>query len=136
MKTNNSNTNAQTTSLIKAKDNQLKQGLYVVLVPDVPDAHGDVFTKEAIRKACHSFNQHNPPSNLFHVMNTDSFSTLESFIAPVDMDIDGEVIKEGSWLQKYQFSDALWDEVLADKFSGVSISASGTYIEEEIEVQE
>ena len=100
-----------------------KQALYVVLEPDTVDAHGDIYDAETVMKACHSFNRANPPANLYHRENTDKFSVVESFIAPVPMIINGEVVKSGSWLANLEFTDELWDDVLNDKFSGVSISA-------------
>ena len=117
--------------IAKTKNEELKQGLYVVLEPDVVDAHGDTIDEIEIRKACHNFNQSLAQANLFHLVNTESFSIVESYVSPVDMELNGQIIKSGTWMVNLQFSDALWEDVKADKFSGVSIGAMG--IKEDIE---
>lgn len=118
--------------IAKSHNEELKQGLYVVLEPDVVDAHSDTISAEEIRKACHNFNKSIvAQANLFHLVNTESFSVVESYVTPVDMELNGQIIKSGTWLVNLQFSDALWEDVKADKFSGVSIGAMG--IKEDIE---
>ena len=113
------------TPIAKARNEELKQGLYVVLEPDVVDFHGDTISETEVRKACHNFNKSLAQANLFHLVNTNSFSVVESYINPVDMELNGQIIKSGTWLVNLQFSDAIWEEVKADKFSGVSIGAMG-----------
>lgn len=109
---------------MKAADEVLKQALYVVLVPDEVDAHGDTYSVDTVRKAKESFNKSNPSSNLFHLVNTDAFSVIESYTLPADAIIADELIKEGTWLMKLQFNDDnLFADVLAGKYSGVSIGA-------------
>lgn len=117
--------------IAKAQNEELMQGLYVVLEPDVVDAHGDTISADEIRKSCHNFNNSLAKANLFHLVNTDSFSVVESFVAPVAMELNGQILKAGTWLVNLQFSEALWEDVKADKFSGVSIGAMG--IKEDIE---
>jgi len=116
-----SNTNK--TGLLKSSNELLKQAVYVVLIPDEVDAHGDIYSEETVRKACENFNKSNARSNLFHIVNTDSFSVIESYIAPVDMQFQEEVVKAGTWLAKLQFSDQLFEGVLSGDYSGVSIGA-------------
>ena len=41
------------------------------------------------------------------------------------MELNGQIIKSGTWLVNLQFTDSLWEDVKADKFSGVSIGAMG-----------
>lgn len=117
--------------IAKSLNEELKQGLYVVLEPEVVDAHGDIISETEIRKACHNFNQSLAQANLFHLLPTTSFSVVESYISPVDMQVGEQIIKSGTWLANLQFSDTLWEDVKAGKFSGVSIGAMG--IREEIE---
>lgn len=117
--------------IAKSRDEELMQGLYVVLEPDVVDFHGDTISEQEVRKACHNFNQSLAQSNLFHLVNTNSFSVVESYITPVEMELNEQIIKAGTWMVNLQFTEALWEDVKADKFSGVSIGAMG--IAEEIE---
>ena len=118
-----SKTNTKKVALLKSSDELLKQGVYVVLVPDEVDAHGDIYDKSTVNKACENFNKSNARANLFHMVNTDSFSVIESYIAPVDMQSQEEVVKAVTWLAKLQFSDELFEGVLSGKYSGVSIGA-------------
>ena len=111
------------TAMLKSSDALLKQGLYVVLVPDEVDAHGDLYDKITVNKACENFNKSNARANLFHMLDTDSFSIIESYIAPVDMQFQEEVVKAGTWLVKLQFSDELFEGVVNGLYSGVSIGA-------------
>ena len=116
---------SKTVATLKSADNMLKQALYVVLVPDEVDAHGDIYNKDEVRKACESFNSSSTvKANLFHMIDAPVFETIESYIAPCDMTINKEVIKEGTWLARLQFTnDEIFKGVLEGKYSGVSIGA-------------
>ena len=108
--------------IAKAKDEVLKQALYVVLEPDTVDAHGDIYDAHEVRKACHNFNTHCRKANLLHLFDTESFSIVESYIAPVEMQMGETIIKAGSWLSVLQFNDdEIWEGVKSGDYSGVSI---------------
>lgn len=109
----------------KAKDEKLKQVLYVVMVPDAVDAHGDVTSEEEVRKACHSFNTLCNRANLFHLVNgTDSFRIVESYISPVDMLVGEQFVKKGTWLANCQVQDDdLWEAIESGEVCGLSIGA-------------
>lgn len=111
--------------IAKAKDEVLKQALYVVLEPDTVDGHGDIYDVHEVRKACHNFNRsHTVAANLFHMIETDGFSVAESYCAPVEMQVGEAIIKAGTWLVNLQFNDdELWAAADAGEFSGVSIGA-------------
>ena len=77
-----------------------------------------------VRKACHNFNTYCRKANLLHLFDTDTFSVVESYIAPVGMQMGDTVIKAGSWLSVLQFTDeSIWAEVKNGGYSGVSIGA-------------
>jgi len=119
--------------VVKALNEDLMQGLYVVLEPDAIDAHGDTYNATEVRKACENFNKAVVKANLFHMIDTTAFDIVESYISPVDMIFGEQVIKAGTWLAKLQFNDDdLWQAVLDGKFSGVSIGAMASveYLEE------
>ncbi len=115
------------TSLRKASANDEKmQALFVVMEPTV-DAHGDYASPEEIEKACHNFNKAKPPCNLAHVVDTDMFHYLESYIAESDFLIGEEKILKGTWLMKIQATDTdLWQSIKDGRFLGLSIGATGT----------
>jgi hypothetical protein len=110
--------------LISKSADELKQAVFIVMVPDEPDLHGDITSAAEIQKACHNFNKFCRQPNLFHVSKTDSFEFAESYIAPVDFTIGEEVIKAGTWLANVQFlNDDLWQAVKDGEISGLSIGA-------------
>ena len=110
--------------IAKALNNKLKQATFVVMVPDVPDAHGDITSMEEVRKACFNFNKSAMQPNLFHVAKTDTFEFLESYVTPVDMMIEDKFVTKGTWLTTIQsLDDDLWDLIESGEISGVSIGA-------------
>lgn len=118
----------------KAVDEELRQGTFLVLSPDEVDLHGDIYDSVEIRKACHNFNQFCMKANLLHLIETDTFSIVESYISQVDMVLGTQLIKSGSWLAVLQFhDDEIWDDVKAGDFTGVSVGCNALveYLEEE-----
>jgi hypothetical protein len=108
----------------KSKDTKLKQALFVVMVPDEEDTHGDITSAEEIAKACHNFNKFCRKANLFHIAETDAFDIAESYIAPVEMQFGEEVIKAGTWLAMVQVNDdELWADMESGEVAGLSIGA-------------
>lgn len=126
------NDNKAFVPIAKSADAVYKQALYVVLEPDVVDFHGDIYDAETVMKACHNFNKSNTVKpNLYHIADTSGFDIVESFIAPVPMILNDNIIKAGTWLVNLQFGDTLWTKVQAGEFSGVSIGAIAEYEEME-----
>lgn len=110
--------------ITKSLNNALMQATFVVMVPDEIDLHGDITTEEEIRKACHSFNKFCRKSNLFHIKQTESFDVVESWIAPVDLEIEGITIIKGTWICTIQCNEQfLWDEIKSGNICSVSIGA-------------
>ena len=107
----------------KSKDSKLMQATFVVLAPDEVDAHGDTISEEEIRKACFNFNEFcSSPANLFHMTPTAKYSFAESYVAPVDFQLDDKFIKKGTWLATIQVKDeALWELIESGDINGVSV---------------
>jgi len=104
-------------------------------LPDETDLHGDTTSVEEVSKACHNFNMHCRKANLFHLVETNSFSIAESYIAPVDFVLNTQIVKAGTWLVNLQVhSDDVWELVKAGDITGVSINALASVqnIKEEI----
>lgn len=109
--------------VFKQAQEELKQATFLVLSPDEVDLHGDIYDAVEVRKACHNFNIHCRKANLLHLFDTDSFSIVESYISPVDMQMGETIIKAGSWLAVLQFNDdSIWEGVKNGDYTGVSIS--------------
>lgn len=121
------------TNIIKSLNDELMQATYVVMVPDEVDAHGDVTSEDEVRKACHSFNAFCRQANLFHLVKTKDFSFAESYIAPVDFQLDDHLIKKGTWLAVTQtHNEELWGKQKSGEIVGLSIGAMAT-IEDVVE---
>lgn len=112
------------TQVVKAVNEELKQATFVVMIPDVVDLQGDVTSEEEVRKACHNFNKFSRQPNLFHVASTETFEFAESYISPVDFELDGVAVSKGTWLATIQVTnDALWSDIKSGEVSGLSIGA-------------
>ena len=117
---------APTTNVIKAVEPVLKQVTYVAM-QEGTDLHLDYVSLEDIRLAKESFNRQLRKarmSNLYHLVETDSFDIIESFLAPCDMVLNGHHVHKGAWLVTLSVEDdKLWDMILNDEITGVSIGA-------------
>lgn len=114
----------QSVPIAKSTNEELKQATFLVLAPEEVDLHGDIYSAEEIRKACHNFNQHCMTANLLHLVETDSFEIVESYIAPVDMVLNDVIIKAGSWMSVLQVhSEEVWSDIKDGLLTGVSIGA-------------
>lgn len=112
----------------KSVDTELKQATFLVLKAmtddSEPDLHGDVYYADDVAKACHSYNEYCNKANLAHLMMVDKGTAyvLESYLTPVDFQLDDHFIAKGSWLQVWQFSDdTLWEDVKKGYWNGLSI---------------
>lgn len=124
----------QNVQITKAVNEELKQATFLVLAPDEVDLQGDTYSADEVRKACHNFNQHCMTANLLHLVETDTFDIVESYISPVDMILNDVVIKAGSWMSVLQiYSDEIWSEIKDGNLTGVSIGATANteYLDEE-----
>ena len=123
----------QKVQITKAVNEELKQATFLVLAPDEVDLQGDTYSADEVRKACHNFNQHCMTANLLHLVETDTFDIVESYISPVDMILNDVVIKAGSWMSVLQiYSDEIWSEIKDGNLTGVSIGATANteYLDE------
>jgi hypothetical protein len=110
--------------ILKSNDPLLKQVLFVVMQPNVVDAHGDITSEEEVRKACHSYNLTCNKANLYHYAETSTFAPVESYITPVDLQIGDRFVTKGSWLANLQiYDDDLWSDIESGEVNGVSIGA-------------
>jgi len=112
----------------KAADKQL---VYcVVLEPNTEDLQGDVIEAAEIERAAHEYMTHSRTIFDSHKSYTDAVP-VESWIAPVDVTVDGEVIKQGSWVITIKvLAPAMWEAVKSGAYTGVSIG--GMAVREEL----
>lgn len=104
----------------------------VVLEPDTEDSQTDVYSADEIRKTAHGFMEGYRSGNyLAHQHDgkdiTGQLLVLESFIAPVDFEVEGldgtvEKVKKGTWLMATRIlDDGLWEDVKKGLVTGYSI---------------
>lgn len=109
----------------KSLDEELMQVTYVVMKPGV-DLHGDYVDLETIRKAKESFNKSAQRTNMYHMLMTVAFSVIESYLAPADMTLNGNLVEKGEWLATLQINkgyEDIWEKIKNDEITGVSIGA-------------
>lgn len=107
----------------KALNEELMQVTYVAM-QEGTDLHGDYTSLDEVRKAKESFNKSMQRANLFHLVMTDSFSVIESYLAPADMTLNEHFVAKGTWLMTLQVhDDTLWQMIKSGEISGISIGA-------------
>lgn len=117
-------TETKSVSVIKAANEELKQVLFVAMLPDSTDLHGDYTSSEEVRKAKESFNKSQMNTNLFHLAMTDKFEVIESYLAPVDFVLGDKFVAKGTWLMNLQVhDDELWGLIKDGEINGISIGA-------------
>ena len=125
-----------TVAVLKAVNDEKRLATFVVLEPQddsglTSDLHGDYYSAETVEKACRSFNEQSKRANLFHAVETNGFTFVESYITPADMVINETFIKKGTWLATIHVSEEpeyefIWQGIKSGEYNGLSIQAMGT----------
>lgn len=122
-----------TVQVIKSLNEEKRLATFVVLEPQeedglTTDLHGDTYSADAVEQACHDFNTRCRKANLLHMLDTDSYEFVESYILPVEAEINGKVIKAGSWLAVVKAKeDWIWQGIKDGTFNGLSIQCNAVY---------
>ncbi len=100
--------------------------LGIVLEPEVVDAQGDIYSVEEIRQAAHRFMEEFGGLGLMHRLQVNGqVRILESYLAPVDLQIGDIQVRQGTWLFAVRIlSDVLWGQIKDGALSGFSIGGS------------
>lgn len=101
--------------------------LGVVLAPDEVDGQRDKMTTEEIAKTAHRFMRQSQQLRLNHVQKGEErVALLESYVAPVPFELNGQQVPQGAWLMAVRVEDkALWKQVKSGDFTGFSIRGIG-----------
>ena len=114
----------RTVAVKVAKDaGELRWLLGYVLVPGEPDAQGDVYNADEVRKASWGYMARHQNVGLMHkgLVNGKVLIT-DNFVAPCKMLVGGSEIPEGAWMMGLNVvDDALWADVKSGKLTGLSI---------------
>jgi hypothetical protein len=101
----------------------------VVLVPDQVDSQGDVVSRDEIEKAAHDFLVRSRRHDVQHSDKPAAVETVESYIAPQDMNVAGQKVLKGSWVMGVHVSDPeTWRKVQKGDLNGFSIGGTGDRI--------
>lgn len=102
--------------------------LGIVLEPEVVDSQGDIYSADEIKKAAYAYMSDFQNIGLQHKqLINNKVTLLESYLAPVDMEIHGSVIRAGTWMMAVRFEDhALWSDVKLGRLTGFSIGGLAT----------
>ncbi|MEZ2660504.1 XkdF-like putative serine protease domain-containing protein [Aneurinibacillus aneurinilyticus] len=116
-------------SITIAKSDTAQQIVYgVVYAPNVVDAHGDMMTAEEIEKAAHGFMeaQHTHNIDKQHDLQADQGFVIESYVAPVDMQLGEQTIVKGSWVVGVKVNNAdTWSQIEKGEITGFSMWGVG-----------
>ncbi len=100
--------------------------LGVVLEPESVDAQKDIYSAAEVREAAHRFMEEYRNLGYMHrELLGDQVKILESYVAPVEFEIDGKKVKKGTWLLAVRVLDErLWQLVKSGELTGFSIGGS------------
>ncbi len=99
----------------------------VVLRPEVVDSHGDIYSHDTVKQACHDYVQFCMNTNIQHQIDVEKSDMVivESYIAPADIKFEHGDVKKGDWVMTARMdSDILWDECKSGNFTGFSVGCS------------
>jgi len=114
-------------SVLKA-DDEARVVYGIVLEPDVEDSQGDVVSKEDVEIAAHRYlyQQGLAIGDQHRKMAPETVRPVESYIAPCDFQMGGQVVKAGSWvLAAHVPDDNLWEQVKKGHKGAWSVGGSG-----------
>ena len=87
-----------------------------------PDTHNDIYSVDEVRGAAHRWLADYRHTGLMHTFDvSDSVEVVESYLAPMDLEIEGQAVRKGTWLLGLKILDlALWQEIKDGVLNGLS----------------
>jgi hypothetical protein len=116
-------TEVNATILKSDEDKRLVTG--VVLEPMYMDLEADIMTNEEVEGAAHRFLKDHRVIGFRH--KTKAVATVvESYIAPIDFELNGQLVKKGSWIiTVFVQDDELWKDIKSGFIQGFSVGGFG-----------
>ncbi|MGN7858656.1 XkdF-like putative serine protease domain-containing protein [Bacillus sp. 22483] len=105
----------------------------IVYEPHVEDAHGDYMTPAEIEKAAHGFLKDAREIDKQHDFQSGVGEVVESYIAPSDFEMGGELIQKGSWVLVTKASEDIWNQIQKGEITGYSMAGTADIGKEERE---
>ncbi len=108
----------------------------IVYEPLIEDAHGNFMTEAEIRKAAYWFAKNGDKVDLQHSFEpVDGVTVVETYVAPSDMEIEGQPVIKGTWLMTVEVENAdVWNKVQKGEVTGFSMGGIGKYSETETDL--
>lgn len=119
----------KTENVAKSVNTEKRLFTAVVLRPNVPDAHGDIYDEDTVEKACHSFSQFCRKANLQHIVDVenDAISFVENYVAPQDFQLGEGMVMKGDWVATAKVNDdEIWKMCKDGTFTGFSVGCLAT----------
>jgi hypothetical protein len=122
----NSRSVEEVSDLVRAKkffkrDEEKKIVYGVALVPWEVDLQGDIETPDAVEEAAHNFMKSFQTIGEMHQKFKGIGTLLESYVAPVDFEMNGVKVKKGSWVIATKATDEVWNKIKNNELTGYSI---------------
>jgi DNA adenine methylase len=100
----------------------------IVLEPERVDLQGDIYDADTIEESAHNFLKDVRQMGVMHKQFGKDLHVVESYIAPVDFELEGKKIKKGTWLLAAKvMDDAIWNAIKNKEITGFSIGAVAQY---------
>jgi len=109
--------------IILQKDAEKRIVLGPALVPEQTDLQGDIIGLDEIEKAAHEYLANEASEQgVMHRDFSKKLEVVESYIAPVDFEINGRKIVKGTWMLAFRIlDDDTWEDVKKGVLRGFSI---------------
>ncbi len=113
---------------MKDEEHRLVYG--IALEPEVYDAQEHIISEEEIMKAAHDFmmgyRDQLTTTGEMHKKEAPGVKIVESYLSPVDFELNGQEVKKGSWVVVSKIKDdKLWKKVKDGEYKGYSIGGKG-----------
>lgn len=111
---------------IREFDEEKRQLLGPVLIPNRFDQHGDAITINEINFSCHYYNKnHMGQTDIDHDWVSASCEIIESYILPVDWTVGEITLPKGTWMavlkiEKDALGDIVWQMLRDGTLQGFS----------------
>lgn len=119
-------------AIIRKDAEEERYALGIAMEPDEVDTQGDTVSADDVKKAAYRWMEayrnggDEGHLGLMHKQIVDGkVVVLESYIQKGDADVEGQDVKDGSWLVALRvLDDKLWTDVKKGKLTGLSIGGS------------
>jgi hypothetical protein len=119
--------------LIAKQEGEQKLVYGIVYEPMVEDAHGDFMVAADIEKAAHQFLVDARNVDLQHNFQAGFGEVVESYVAPVDMEVGGQLITKGTWVLVTKATDEVWNAIKSGDITGYSLAGMAEVIQKDEE---